>query len=131
MTALIFLLITFFTMLIIYQLILAYSDYNIIEGLENDQTYKDYNSNDPNNVMILAQQNAGNIKVLKQQIDGVMKLETQVKDLSNNMVNLQQQVDGIILAQQDYAQQNIPSEPANVSGTGEDADTGDGTVSVT
>ena len=131
MTALIFLLITFFTMLIIYQLILAYSDYNIIEGLENDQTYKDYNSNDPNNVMILDQQNAGNIKVLKQQIDGVMKLETQVKDLSNNMVNLQQQVDGIILAQQDYAQQNIPSEPTTVSGTGEDADTGDGTVSAT
>lgn len=110
MTALIFILISFFIMLILYQLVLAYS---VVEGMENDQTYKEY---DPDNVMILAQQNAGNIKVLKQQIEGVMGLEKQVIDLSNNVVNLQQQVDGIIMAQQSYAQQNIPSEPADISG---------------
>jgi hypothetical protein len=102
-------------MLILYQLVLSYS----VEGMENDPTYKEY---DPDNTMILAQQNAGNIKVLKQQVDGVMGLEKQVTDLSDNVVTLQQQVEGIILAQQDYAQQNIPSEPADISGVEESAD---------
>ena len=39
-----------------------------MEGLEN---YKEYDTNDPNNVMILAQQNAGNIEVLRKQFDNI------------------------------------------------------------
>ena len=66
MLAIINILIVFFIILIIYQIFLAHFSNNVIEGLEN---YKEYDTNDPNNVMILAQQNAGNIEVLRKQFD--------------------------------------------------------------
>ena len=64
MLTIINLLIIIFIILITYQIFLAHFSNSIIEGLED---YKDYDTNDPNNVMILAQQNAGNIEVLKQE----------------------------------------------------------------
>ena len=61
MLTLVNILILFFTILVIYQIFLAYSGYSIIEGLTSDNTeYQPYNTNDPNNALILSQQNAGN-----------------------------------------------------------------------
>ena len=62
MLTLVNILILFFTILVIYQIFLAYSGYSIIEGLENDKKYKPYDSND---ALILGKQNAGNIIVLE------------------------------------------------------------------
>ena len=53
-------LIVFFLLLILYQIFLAY--FNCVEGLDN---YQNYDLNNPNNALILAQQNAGNIEFLK------------------------------------------------------------------
>ena len=50
-------LIIFFIILIGYQIILG--NY-ILEGLENNQSYQQYDTNNPSNALILAQQNAGN-----------------------------------------------------------------------
>ena len=113
MLTIIHFLIIIFIVLIIYQIFLAYFSDNIIEGLEN---YKEYDTEDPNNVMILAQQNAGNIEVLKQQFDNITGLKQQVDDISGNMVNLTKQVDDLVKAQEDYLAQNLPAEPPEVSG---------------
>lgn len=113
------LLIILFIILIIYQIFLAHFSDNIMEGLEN---YKEYDTSDPNNVMILAQQNAGNIEVLKQQFDKISGLKQEVDDISGNVVNLTKQVDDLVQAQQDYLAQNLPAEPPEVTGAEDEED---------
>jgi flagellar basal body rod protein FlgB len=93
-------LILFFIVLILYQILLAN---NIIEGLENQ--YQAYNTNNPNNALILAQQNAGNISYLKQRLDSIQNLDQEVQDISGNVVALQSQVAGLVQQQQQYATQ--------------------------
>ena len=68
---------------------------SILEGLENENenstnstSYKSYN-NDP---MILAQQNAGNIKYLKGRISKIDNMNNQISKLKNQINQLQQQV---------------------------------------
>ena len=118
----IYLLIAFFALLIIYQTFLEYFyETPIIQELEiiqegMDNKYQNYNMNDPNNVMILAQQNAGNIQFLKEQLDSLLGLNQQVKDISGNVVLLQQQVNDIVIAQQNYATQMTPKTTPNMSG---------------
>ena len=113
MLTIINLLIIIFIVLIVYQIFLAHFSYGIIEGLDN---YKEYNTNDPNNVMILAQQNAGNIEVLKQQFDKISGLKQHIEDMRGNIDNLTKQVDDLVQAQEDYLAQNLPAEPPVVTG---------------
>ena len=106
-------LIIFFIFLILYQILLAN---NIIEGLQNQ--YEPYDTNNPNNALILAQQNAGNISYLKERLDTVMGLDKEVQDISGNVVTLQTQVNGMLLQQQKYATQMTggSGQPPQISG---------------
>ena len=127
MLSVINILILFFIILIVCQIFLAMSNTSIIEGLtgfptppNNPQSssstsspYQPYNSS---NALILAQQNAGNIEVLKQQLDGLMTLNQEVQDISGNVAALQAQVTGIIQAQQQYAQQMTPNTTPTITG---------------
>ena len=115
MLSLINLLILFFIVLIFYQIFLAYVENNIIEGLTNQQ-YQPYNTNDPNNALILAQQNAGNISVLKQQLDELDGLNKEVQDISGNVIELQGQVTKLIASQQQYATKMTGGSTPNISG---------------
>ena len=118
MLTLVNILILFFTILVIYQIFLAYSGYSIIEGLTSDNTeYQPYNTNDPNNALILSQQNAGNINVLENQVNNLSGLNQQVQDLSGNVAGLQEQVNNLVTAQNQYASQMAPSTPPDISGT--------------
>ena len=114
MLTLVNILILFFTILVIYQIFLAYSGYSIIEGLENDEKYKPYDSDD---ALILGKQNAGNIIVLEKQVSELSGLNQQVMDLSGNVSDLQDQVNGLVSAQNEYASQMAPSTPPDISGT--------------
>lgn len=118
MLTLVNILIVFFIVLILYQIFLAS---NIIEGLENK--YKPYDMNDPNNALILAQQNAGNISFLKERLDKYEGVYQQVQDLSGNVVSLQTQVNGLVQAQQDYATQMTGGSPPQVTGAVDDTNT--------
>ena len=111
MLTLINILIGFFVFLILYQIFLAN---NIIEGLENQ--YKSYDTNNPNNSLILAQQNAGNISYLKDRIDKFDGLYQQFQDLSGNFQELQTQVNGLIQSQEEYASQLTGGEPPEITG---------------
>ena len=135
MLTLVNILILFFTILVIYQIFLAYFGYGIIEGLTSNKTdnnntdnnnnteYQPYNTNDPNNALILSQQNAGNINVLHQQMTNLNGLNQQVQDLSGNVANLQDQVNNLVSAQNQYASQMAPSTPPDITGTTSDSTT--------
>jgi hypothetical protein len=122
MPTLINILIVFFILLIGYQIVLAN---HIVEGLENnaaDSTYQPYDTNNPSNALILAQQNAGNISYIKQRLDSVQGMNQQLQDLSGNVVTLQGQVNTLVAAQKDYATQLTAGPPPDISGTTEDDD---------
>lgn len=122
---LIYILIFLFAILIGYQAYLANSTFGLIEGLENQETtsttqeYKPYNVNDPNNSLILAQQNAGNIEVLKGRIDGLDGVKTRVDNMQQSIDSMQTQIDGLVQQQADYAQDIAGSTPPEVTGTDE------------
>ena len=100
-------LIIFFSFLILYQLFLAYFNGSIIEGMIDvvpiNQVYRQYDKKIADNTFLLAEQNAGNIEYLKGRIDDVQGIYRQVQDLSGNVQTLQDQVNGLVQAQQDYA----------------------------
>lgn len=117
MSSFIFILIILFTILLAYQTFLAYFSAKIIEG---NTGYKDYDTSNPNNAMILAQQNAGNISALKSQFDdmNISNLKNVITDISANVYNLQTQVNGLAKAQQQQGEQLAGgSTPATISGT--------------
>ena len=119
-------LIVFFTILIAYQTFLAFSNgNNLIEGLENDSStteYKDYGTNDPNNpnsALILSQQNAGNIEVLKGRVDGLDGVKARVDTMQQNIDSMQVQIDALVQQQADYATDLAGDEPVEITGTEE------------
>lgn len=119
---LIYILIFLFSIIILFQIILAILNPNdIIEGLDNPepttQEYKPYNLGDPNNALILAQQNAGNIEVLKGRIDSLDDLKEKVNNNIQNIKSMQTQIDGLVQQQTDFAQQIAGSTPPTITGT--------------
>jgi len=118
MKLLIYSLILFFILLLIYQIYNAHFRKSwIIEGLENETTasttasgsdsgYQAYDIS--NNTLILAQQNAGNIQNLKQQIDQLLDMQKEVDDMSANVITMSQQIQG--LAQQQATAANYMNQ---------------------
>jgi len=113
------LLIILFLFLLSYQLFTTFHSHsNIIEGMETSTTsYAEYDTKNPDNALILSQQNAGNIAYLKQQIDDLFKMKTTVDSLSEQVTALNTQVQGIAQQQADFAQQLGGSSPPDISGT--------------
>jgi peptidoglycan hydrolase CwlO-like protein len=117
MLTLINLLIIIFILLITYQIFLAHFSNSIIEGLKD---YQEYDTKNPDNVMILVQQNSGNIEVLRKQFDNISGLNQEVQDISGNVANLTKQVDDLVKAQEDYLAEKLPEEPPEITGTEEE-----------
>ena len=108
-------LVIFFFVLIVYQIFLARN--SEVEGLT---TYKQYNTNNPNNLQILVQQNSGNIQYLKEQLSDVQNtqsdINSQLKDISGNIIQLQTQVNGIVASQQQYSNNINGGNPPQITG---------------
>jgi len=101
-----------FSLLIIYQLFLATSF--VCEGFET--AYQPYDTNNPNNVLILTQQNSGNIAYLKEKIDTVDGLKQKVNDLSTQVDSLNQQIQAINQQNAENASKLVGDKPLQVSG---------------
>lgn len=118
---LIYVLIIIFMLLIAYQIFLSFNTNSLIEGLENTNTntkeYQPYNLGDPNNALILSQQNAGNIEVLKGRVDTLDGIKNRVDDMQQNINSMQVQMDGLVQQQADYAQDLAGNTPPEVTGT--------------
>jgi hypothetical protein len=112
-------------LLIAYQIFLSFNTETLIEGLENNNTntstntkeYQPYNLGDPNNALILSQQNAGNIEVLKGRVDTLDGIKNRVDDMQQNINSMQVQIDGLVQQQADYAQELVGNTPPEVTGT--------------
>jgi hypothetical protein len=112
-------------MLISYQVYLAMlSSTSLIEGLDNNDTstssstssYKPYQI-DPNNSLILSQQNAGNIEVLKGRINSLDGVKQSIADINQSINSMQTQIDGLVQQQANYAQEIAGSTPVDITGT--------------
>jgi hypothetical protein len=124
---LIYILIIIFILLIAYQIYLSFNTNTLIEGLENATKptpmvieYIPYNLGDPNNSLILSQQNAGNIEVLKGRIDNLDGIKNKVVDMQQNINSMQVQIDGLVQQQADYAQELVGNTPPAITGTEEE-----------
>ena len=102
-------------LLFLFALLFLYKAYQVKEGLENGPTTT-YQPYDQNNPTILAQQNAGNIQVLKGQLDELIGIKKEVEDISGNLYTLTDQVNEYMLQQSNSAQQQVPAEPPTISG---------------
>jgi outer membrane murein-binding lipoprotein Lpp len=152
MCSVINILIIFFIILLFYQILLKYYESNIVEGMLDvvptfepvfspdmsptaaptnemlpnltiNQVYRQYDKKIADNTFLMAQQNAGNIEYLKQRIDAVQGMYSQVQDLSGNVDALQTQVNGLISAQQQYATQMTGGTAPNITGATTSDDT--------
>ena len=86
-----------------------------IEGMES-KSYSDYNTNNSDNALILAQKNAGNISVLKEQVDELSNIKSSVDDLKEQNKLLNTQVQDIVEQQSNFAQQLAGDKPPEVTG---------------
>jgi len=145
-------LIIFFILLISYQIFLAYFKRSVIEGMMDvvptispsfvpttnptfkptnemlpnltiNQVYRQYDKKIADNTFLMSQQNAGNIEYLKQRIDAVQGIFQQVQDLSGNVQALQDQVSGLVSANQQYATQMTGATAPDVTGATNDGTT--------
>lgn len=96
-------LIIFFIILIGFQFVSSF--FTLKEGLTTkpNSTYKPYNVNDPNNALILSQQNAGNIEYLKGRLTDLDTMKGNVDSVSKNMSAMQTQIDALVQQQAQYA----------------------------
>ena len=118
-------LIVFFIGLLGYQLFVTLFSNKLVEGLDNITTtgtttndYKPYNTNDPNNpnsALILSQQNAGNIEVLKGRIDGLDGVKTRVDTMQQDINSMQIKINDFVQQQADYASDLVGTEPIDAS----------------
>ena len=123
---LVYFLIGVFLTLFAYRIFLYIYSNPLIEGLETQATatgepkeYQPYNVSDPNNYLILAQQNAGNIEVLKGRIDKLDGIKERVDTIQQSIDSMQVQMDGLVQQQADYAQELAGNTPVEVTGTDE------------
>jgi septation ring formation regulator EzrA len=92
-----------------------------MEGLTNNENkqpiieYKPYDMNNPNNALILGQQNAGNIEFLKGRIKDVDGVNTRLDSLEQNMDSMQEQIDALVQQQASFANDINGGEPIDIS----------------
>jgi len=122
---LIYILIVVFVIIILWQIFLG--DNKMIEGMDTETNttntsssstmYQPYNLNDPNNALILSQQNAGNIDFLKTRIDDLQNIKKDVDDLKLNVSSMQTQIDALVQQQADFGQELVGTETPTITGT--------------
>jgi len=118
---LVYFLVFFFILLIFYQI---FASINLLEGFEGEiynpesstsssGEYKNYKNDD---IATLAHQNAGNIQVMKKQMDELYAGKDQVKKNTENIVTLQTQVNTLMQTQSQPAADMTKKTPT-ITGT--------------
>ena len=109
----------FLFLIIIYQIYKSVFVNSLKEGLDSKPEYKNYDPKclTPNeSAFMLAQQNAGNREYLKQQISKITDLDKEVRDMSGNLVTLNEQMIALVNQQSQAASQLAGDKPISTSG---------------
>ena len=119
--SLIYTLILLFVFLLVYQIYLDIYSSNLIEGLT---TNSDASSDKPTNLtepnsLILSQQNAVNIEVLKGRVDILDGMDKKIDHIKLSVDAMQVQINTLVQQQADYAQELAGSTPPTITGTNE------------
>ena len=119
--SLIYTLILLFVFLLVYQIYLDIYSSNLIEGLT---TNSDASSDKPTNLtepnsLILSQQNAVNIEVLKGRVDILDGMDKKIDNIKLSVDAMQVQINTLVQQQADYAQELAGSTPPTITGTNE------------
>ena len=110
--------------LIIVCAIIIYTYYisTIVEPFENNDNanesqYQEYPVNN-SNANILAQQNAGNIKYIKERIGDIPDIKSDITQLTSDIDNLQQQINALAQQKSDEGHELMGGgdEPADITG---------------
>lgn len=104
-------LIIFFIALILYQAFLA--NISNIEGLDNMIPNSEQSSCSSS---VLAYKNSASIQILQEQMNKLMGLDKDVKDISGNVTALNQQVAALVNQQAQAATQLAGNKPIAMSG---------------
>ena len=133
-----YIVIVFFIILIVYQLLLGFKQSNIegmtdasgndISSTDTTTEYTDYNSSESNNCNVVSQQNTSNIMLLKKQIDQLMTtkstteqdmttMQNQVDDMQNQLLNIQTQQQQFITQMQSNSTNTSTTTPTTSSTT--------------
>jgi hypothetical protein len=110
-------------LIIVYQIYQSVFVNSLKEGLDSKPEYKNYDSKclTPNeSAFMLAQQNAGNIEYLKQQISKITDLDKEVRDMSGNLVTLNEQMIALVNQQSQAASQLAGDKPISTTGLSSD-----------
>ena len=102
-------------LLLISQIYNYLTQIKTVEGMESNG-YSNYNTNNPDNALILAQQNAGNISYLKEQVDELSKMNTTVNELKEENKLLNTQIQDIVEQQSKFAEEMAGNTPPEVTG---------------
>ena len=86
------------------------------EPTTNDGEIKPYNTDNPSNALILAQQNAGNILSLQDQMKTIKGMDSRLSNLEATVKNQQDQINGLVEQQAQYAQDISAKEPVEITG---------------
>ena len=93
------------------------SNSNSSSSSSSTLAYQDYSSSDSaTNSMILAQQNAGNIEFLKQQIDSLLPLIAQVNTLNTEVDTMTTQINDLAQQQEEYAAELVGTTTPQITG---------------
>jgi len=87
---------------------------------KEDDTYQSYNTDSPDNALILAQKNAGNIMTLDQKIKSQGDFSARLDKLEDVVDNQQDQINGLVEQQAQYAEDISASEPVEITGMNEE-----------
>lgn len=84
------------------------------EGMSNPPNYQPYSDE---NISVLANKNAGNIQVLESKITKLEDLPVQVKDNTNSIKKMSEQIYQMSMAQKHAATQFAGTTSHNITGT--------------
>lgn len=126
--SLIHILIILFTLLIGYQVYLAWFPKKLIEGLEDNTTSTNnddtpgYNVSEPNNSVNISDSNTSNTTSNTSNTSTEMSNDVKKKfnDIQLEIDAMQTQIDSILQQQADYAQELAGPAPVDVTGTDEE-----------
>jgi len=113
------LLVLFFIFLLSYQFLeyLKLSKEGFTNKSNSSNKFSEYDTNNPDNALILGQKNAGNIIVLREQVDNLSQVKSTVDDLTQQVSLLNGQVQDLVKQQATFAQEIAGSTPPVVTGS--------------